>query len=638
VHTSLPAEPQRRPAGCTLAQYAEAKRLSIDLLWALGLEDIHLRGAPAVRIPYMNANGEEIAVRHRTALFRSEQGPDGRFRWRKGSRPALYGLWALESARKAGRVVLVEGESCAHTLIAAGITVLGIPGAGTWKEEWGDALEGIGVIFVVVEPDAGGERTLSWVERSRLRERVRLVFMEDAKDVSDLHVADPSRFPERFGALLRDAPGWPERAAAQTAAADRAAWASCRQLAERTDILGQAVHTVRRLGLVGEDRAVKLLVLVIVSRLHDRPVSAVVTGPSAVGKSFTVGRVLQLFSSEAVYFFSGMSEKHLAFGDEPLAHRILVFYENEGIRGDFATYLVRSLLSEGRLCYGTVEKGPDGLRPRTIEREGPTGLITTTTRVALHPENETRVLAIPMSDTPEQTHLVMRAAAEERETETEAVVGPWHALDAWLAAGERRVTIPFATALADAIPPVAVRLRRDFVTLLALIRAHALLHRATRDRDAQGRVVASPADYAAVRALVHDVLAEGVEVTVSPSVRATVEAVDRLVGSDERHTSVRKVAEALGLDHSAANRRVHAAMQRGFLVDEGPGGRGRALRIALGAELPADRPVLPTADVVSRDVQLGTAPEGLGTPLPAGGDPLGDDDLARWEELAEKRS
>ena len=49
---------------------------------------------------------------------------------------------------------------------------------------------------------------------------------------------------------------------------------------------------------------------------------------------------------------------------------------------DIATYLIRTLLSEGRLRYETVEKTKDGLVARVIEREGPTGLIVTTTACA----------------------------------------------------------------------------------------------------------------------------------------------------------------------------------------------------------------------------------------------------------------
>jgi hypothetical protein len=103
-------------------------------------------------------------------------------------------------------------------------------------------------------------------------------------------------------------------------------------------------------------------------------------------------------------------------------------------------------------------------------------------------------------------------------------------MQVWLATGERRVTIPFAPMLAGLIPPVAVRLRRDFKLLLTLIRAHALLHRATRDRDDQGRIIAAVADYAAVRVLVEKLFSDGIEATVPATVRETVAAVGACVG------------------------------------------------------------------------------------------------------------
>ena len=77
----------------------------------------------------------------------------------------------------------------------------------------------------------------------------------------------------------------------------------------------------------------------------------------------------------------------------------------------------------------------------------------------------------------------------------------WRDLQAWIGAQDNRVTIPFAPRLAELVPPVAVRLRRDFATVLNLIKAHAVLHQRTRERDAAGRIVATLADYAVVRDL-----------------------------------------------------------------------------------------------------------------------------------------
>jgi len=80
------------------------------------------------------------------------------------------------------------------------------------------------------------------------------------------------------------------------------------------------------------------------------------------------------------------------------------------------------------------------------------------------------------------------------------------------------------------VAPVAVRLRRDFGSLLALIRAHAVLHQASRERDAAGCIIATLDDYAVVRGLVADVIAEGVGATVSASVQETVATVAKLGG------------------------------------------------------------------------------------------------------------
>ncbi len=210
---------------------------------------------------------------------------------------------------------------------------------------------------------------------------------------------------------------------------------------------------------------------------------------------------------------------------------MLVLYEAAGMSSDFASYLVRSLLSEGRLRYETVEKTSEGLRPRVIEREGPTGLIATTTALRLHSENETRLLSLTVSDTREQTSAVLAALAAEDSPAID--LSRWHAFQRWLELSRCDVAIPYARKLANAVPPVAVRLRRDFGAVLGLIRAHALIHQADRARDAEGRIVASLEDYAVVRDLVEEILAETVEATVKPEIRETVEAVRKLTDATE---------------------------------------------------------------------------------------------------------
>jgi DNA-binding transcriptional ArsR family regulator len=284
-----------------------------------------------------------------------------------------------------------------------------------------------------------------------------------------------------------------------------------------------------------------------------------------------------------------MSERALVYDEEPLAHRMLVIYEASGLESDFASYLIRSLLSEGRLRYQTVVKSEDGPTAVTIEREGPTGLITTTTAVSLHPENETRLLSVTATDTPDQTRAVFLALAAEDEAKVE--LERWHALQRWLELADTEVTIPYAKKLAEMVPPAAVRLRRDFGQVLRLIRAHALLHQATRERK-QGRIVATVEDYAAVRSLVADLVAQGVQATVRPGVREVVETVAEL---DE--PSRAEVARAVGIDRSAASRRIDQALDAGYLRDEAEG--KRRSRLVIGEAMPEDQEILPRPEALS---------------------------------------
>jgi hypothetical protein len=589
--------------GCTLQGYSNEKKLPAEFLRGLGMREVTYMEKPAVRIPYPDEEGQEVAVRFRVTLNGTEK-----FRWRSGDKPTPYGLGLLEVARKAGYVVLVEGESDSHTLWYHEIPALGIPGASNWRDGWASCLESIEKIYAVIEPDQGGQTLREKLTACEaIRNRLHLVELGQHKDPSALHLADPEKFTVRFEAALENAKPWMELARADADAASREAWERCRELAKQPNILGCFADKLAHSGVAGEEKIAKLLYLAVTSRLLERPVSVALKGPSSGGKSYLVERVLSFFPKSAYYALTAMSERTLAYSEEPIKHRFLVIYEAAGMSGVFATYLMRSLLSEGKVRYETVEKTAEGMKPRLIEREGPTGLIVTTTAVKLHPENETRLLSLTVTDTQEQTRAVLAALAEEA-GEAAPDLEIWHALQIWLESGEHRVNIPYARKLAQLIPPVAVRLRRDFGAVLNLIRAHALLHRATRERDAEGRILATiEEDYTAVRELVADLVSEGIEATVPETVRETVEAVKRLrEDSKGEPVTVAELARELKLDRSAASRRVRNAKDRGCLRDLEENQR-KPSRLVLGDDLPDDLQILPKPEHVRAIVKEGAS-------------------------------
>ncbi|MEW6386324.1 MAG: hypothetical protein AB1491_02250 [Thermodesulfobacteriota bacterium] len=364
-------------------------------------------------------------------------------------------------------------------------------------------------------------------------------------------------------------------------------------LLQRPNLLKELEMALRRRGLAGQEREAKIIYLAVTGRgLKGKVmVNVVVKGPSSGGKSFLVEVVLEFFPPSAFYALSAMSEKALAFSQEPLAHRFLTIYEAAGLGSDFAQYLMRSLLSEGRVAYETVEKINGRLVPRRVEKEGPTGFITTTTRAGLHPENETRLLTLEVDDTPEQTKAVLLAHAEGEERQPIDLT-PFKALQRLLELERPQAVVPFAKALAQGCDPMAVRLRRDFPAVLTLVKAHAILHAHLREKDEQGRVVATVEDYAAVYDLVADLVSYGTGQKVSEKVRETVEAVQLLTEENPDGVSYTAIGNRLGIDESAARRRVQTAFKKGYLENRETKPRCAA-KIVPGEPLPDAKEVLP---------------------------------------------
>jgi hypothetical protein len=401
--------------------------------------------------------------------------------------------------------------------------------------------------------------------------------------------------PEHFGPLApRHVPHLrPFDRAAHSLPPGARATAQPPPLAGEPRILDRFRAEVRSRGLVGEEGNAATLYLVLTSRLLDSQVSAGVKGHSSSGKSYTVETVVGFFPKDAVVEFTAMSEKALVYSTREFKHRTIIVYEltalREGVEDDLTSYFVRTLLSEGRIDYEvTVRDKNGGFTTKRIVKEGPTNLIFTTTKTRVHPENETRILTLHSDDSTEQTRRVLHEIATESNGGRDLV--EWIRLQEWLATAEHRVTIPYALELAERIPPIAVRLRRDFGALLALIRAHAVLHQATRERDTDGRIIAATEDYAVVRGLVAATISDGLEATVHATVRETVAAVQARATAEG--VMARTVAEALKIDKSNASRRLRMAAEAGYLHNL-EDRRGKPARWVIGDPMPEDVELLP---------------------------------------------
>jgi putative DNA primase/helicase len=154
------ATPGSPPSGyfsLRIKEFALAKRLPEDFLAAQSVKESRFPdGTVATDFHYLDAAGKLKAIRHRFAN-RGEK----KFRWRKGDRVSLYGLWKWEKIKAAGWCLLVEGETDALTCWLHGLPALGIPGKKTWNR----AKASLGArglkelkdlqVYLWEEPDAG---------------------------------------------------------------------------------------------------------------------------------------------------------------------------------------------------------------------------------------------------------------------------------------------------------------------------------------------------------------------------------------------------------------------------------------------------------------------------------------------------
>ena len=184
----------------TLLDLALEKQLPWRFLLSLGIIELPSGG---LHIPYHLLDGTPAPrSRLRTALI-ARQGS----RWSKGTgRIVPYGLERLDEARKAGYLVLVEGESDCWTLWYQGFPALGLPGAEMAGTLEPSMLSGNDRLYLVQEPDTAGatlvktltDRLKGW----RWQGKAAVIHLPTAKDPNDLYKQDRKGFRAAFQQAL----------------------------------------------------------------------------------------------------------------------------------------------------------------------------------------------------------------------------------------------------------------------------------------------------------------------------------------------------------------------------------------------------------------------------------------------------
>ena len=519
----------------------------------------------------MDVDGNTVGVRYCLSL--DADGP--RFIWRRGDHVSLYGLNKLAAIHERGWVLLVEGESDTWTGWHHNVPVMGLPGKTTWRPEWAEYLAGLNV-YLWVEPE-----TDDLIARvgADIPELMIIRVPEGVKDISEAHLQGVD-LAAKIEALKAGAV--PAQDIIRLQADQRAA-----ELHERAasvlaspDPLELVKEAIRASGYGGEMGNALVVYLAATSRLlamrqGTMPVHLLLLGPASAGKSYTLKVILGLLPGEAKHEIDAGSPRTLIYDDSPLQHRVLVFGEADSLpagEDNPAASAVRNLAQDNHLHYAVTVRDPESgdFTVRTIEKPGPTVLITTSVK-PLGAPLMTRVFTLDASGDAVQVQAALAMQASLEIDGVEPVDDALIDFQAYLQAlVPWDVVVHFASILAKSIgnSTAVPRVLRDFQRLLSLIKAVAILRHQHRCRDKQGRLVATLDDYKTVYDLVSATyessvtgLSEGVTNVVTKVAELRQENLDRPI-------SYTVLERELGVHRDLVRRRASTAVRHGWLVNQ----------------------------------------------------------------------
>jgi hypothetical protein len=343
-------------------------------------------------------------------------------------------------------------------------------------------------------------------------------------------------------------------------------------LLECPDILKKAAQAMQRLGHIGEPENKRLAFTSAVSAMAGYPIQPSTHAQSSAGKNYLWGTVLSLVPPEMVIERSGLSAKALFRTDMELKGKVLYIQEVAG--SEDAEFTIRVLQSDGKLVYEATEKDTDGTMRNVVhEKEGPTVVVQTTTRIHLHHENETRVFPIYIDESSEQTERIVQSILQDAEEggvgpeEREEIVRVWH--DAVRLLEPARVIVPYATRIR--VPSSQVRIRRDVTRLLDVVRVITWLHQHSRTRDQRGSIIATEEDFRTALALVEEPLKKSWR-ALSPAEEKIMEAIKRLPEEMRQKGFKRRDLAVEGTQPRTVQEALASLTSTGYLERDGRGG------------------------------------------------------------------
>lgn len=294
------------------------------------------------------------------------------------------------------------------------------------------------------------------------------------------------------------------------------------EMLKSENLFEQISADIRDIGIAGEENLVLMLYLVMTSRLFDKPLSAIVQGAAASGKSYIIETIAKLIPPEALvqaHDFSDQALYYLPSGS--LVHRVVISgeraheYRSKDGYAEDNTKAFREMVASGELRKAVTIKGPDG-RPKTVtvHQPGPISYLESTTATSIHDEDSTRLLPLVTDESASQTQRIIEVQRREAKGQTiseakrQEIIRRHHTLQRLIR--PLIVRIPYIDSIS--LPETNIATRRTYEHFVFAIKSVAVLRqyqKCIRKDEVTGQeyVEADEIDYEIVYRLMDRVLA-----------------------------------------------------------------------------------------------------------------------------------
>ena len=285
------------------------------------------------------------------------------------------------------------------------------------------------------------------------------------------------------------------------------------EMAADPQLLKRRIDFINENGVVGERAVLAMYLNAMDSRkLKKKDVGSDAlavknSGHYGSGKSFSLLKALQLYPAAEYCYITSGSAKSLNYIEGGMAHKALIVaegfqYQTNNADGSELVYVTRSLLSEGKIVYQTVEKGEDE-KMVTVQKviDGPIAFITTTIMEKLEAQLEDRMFTVHSDESSDQTRGVIKETAEQakgnKRSPNEKMMAAFQLFHGQMSVVE--VIIPYADLISNYIikknKVIPIAVRRAFNRSLSVIKSIACAYQYQRNRDDKGRIIADICDY-----------------------------------------------------------------------------------------------------------------------------------------------